>query len=87
MTKRIGRKASKIISDDKCLQNHLVEIENNMSLLATYHTLSSSEKSKVCKFFKKVKFLDSYFPNKSRCMNLKEKKFSSLKSHECYVFM
>ena len=51
------------------------------------YTLSVNEQRDFCGFLKKVKFLDGYSSNIARCVNLKDRKISGLKSHDCHILL
>ncbi|XP_050229112.1 uncharacterized protein LOC126678253 [Mercurialis annua] len=54
--------------------------------LASY-TLSPEEKHKFCLFLKELKVPDGFSSNISHSVNLKDHKFSGLKSHDCHVIL
>ena len=54
---------------------------------AACYTLSSEEKTKICKFLKSVKVPDGYSSNISRCVSVKECKINGLKSHDSHILL
>ena len=54
--------------------------------LACY-TLSNKEKETLCHVLHGLKVLDGYSSNISRFVQMKEKKISGLKSHDCHILM
>ena len=51
------------------------------------YTLSIPEKRLFFQFLKELKVLDAFSSNISYCVNMKETKISSLKSHDCHVIL
>ncbi|XP_059663674.1 uncharacterized protein LOC132309374 [Cornus florida] len=60
---------------------------NKFYLPPASFTLSSLEKSTLCRVLKNVKVPDGYAFNISRCVKLKERTISGLKSHDCHILM
>ena len=52
-----------------------------------YYTMSSREKDLFLTVLKNIKVPDGYASNISRCVNLKERKISNLKSHDGHILM
>ncbi|XP_071930153.1 uncharacterized protein [Coffea arabica] len=50
-------------------------------------TMSKDEKEIFCNVLKTVKVPDGYASNISRCVNIKERQISGLKSHDCHILM
>ncbi|CAN1180949.1 hypothetical protein LINPERHAP2_LOCUS35056 [Linum perenne] len=50
-------------------------------------SLSAKEKHILCKVLKDIKVPDGYAANISRCVNLKDRKISALKSHDSHILM
>ena len=51
------------------------------------YTMSGNEKLKFLRVIKNIKVPDGYSSNISKCVNIKEKKMTGLKSHDCHVIM
>ncbi|XP_016488848.1 uncharacterized protein LOC107805567 isoform X2 [Nicotiana tabacum] len=51
------------------------------------YILSPQEKHNICLFLKNLKVPYGFSSNISQCVNLKEHKISSLKSHDCHVLL
>ncbi len=51
------------------------------------YTMSTQEKDLFLTVLKNMKVPDGYSSNISRCVNLKERKLSNLKSHDCHILM
>jgi hypothetical protein len=51
------------------------------------YTLTRDEKKSLCEWLKCVKFPDGYASNIGRCVNKLPGKISSMKSHDCHVFL
>lgn len=51
------------------------------------YVLSPDQKNKLLQFFRDLNVPDSFSSNISCCVNLKERKLSGLKSHDCYVIL
>jgi hypothetical protein len=70
------------------LELHLFEVENDtFSLPRASFTLGKNEKLNFYKLLKKVKVLDGYSANLSRCVQLKPSKISGLKSYDHHVLV
>ncbi|KAM3305382.1 hypothetical protein P3S67_012248 [Capsicum chacoense] len=54
---------------------------------AAFYTLSLDEKSKVCKFLKKVKVPNGYSSNISQWVKLEDRKIYGLKSHDSHILL
>nr|XP_009608267.1 uncharacterized protein LOC104102290 [Nicotiana tomentosiformis] len=54
---------------------------------AACYSLSSDEKSKVCKFLKTIKVPDGYSSNLSRCIRLEGRKIYGPKSHDSHILL
>nr|XP_009791293.1 PREDICTED: uncharacterized protein LOC104238594 [Nicotiana sylvestris]XP_009791294.1 PREDICTED: uncharacterized protein LOC104238594 [Nicotiana sylvestris] len=57
------------------------------ALPTTCYTLSPEEKYKFCDFLKNLKVPDGFSSNISQCVNLKDRKISGLKSHDCHIIL
>ena len=51
------------------------------------YTLTSNERVTHYMYLKSVKFLDGFVYNTSRCVNDKDGKISSLKTHDCHILL
>ncbi|XP_059654530.1 uncharacterized protein LOC132301279 isoform X1 [Cornus florida] len=60
---------------------------NKYYLPSASYTFSPLEKKIFCQALKKVKVPDGYAANISRCVKLKERKISGLKSHDSHILM
>jgi len=49
--------------------------------------MTSKEKETFLEVLKKIKALDEYLPNVSRCVQVKEHKIFGLKSYDCHLLM
>lgn len=50
-------------------------------------SMNSEEKNIFCSMLKSVKVPDGYALNISRCVDIRQKKINSLKSHDCHIIM
>ncbi|XP_077246449.1 uncharacterized protein LOC143886385 [Tasmannia lanceolata] len=67
---------------------HLMNNERNKTYLPpACFTMSPKEKEVLCNILKDVKVPDGYSSNISRRVNVRERKLSGLKSHDCHVLM
>ncbi|XP_077237173.1 uncharacterized protein LOC143878834 [Tasmannia lanceolata] len=67
---------------------HPITKTNNKTYLpSACFTMSPKEKDIFCSILKYVKVPDGYSSNISRRVNLKQRKISGLKSHDCHVLM
>ncbi|XP_077251807.1 uncharacterized protein LOC143891036 [Tasmannia lanceolata] len=62
-------------------------IRNKTYLPPACFTMSPKEKEVLCNILKDVKLPDGYSSNISRRVNVRERKISGLKSHDCHVLM
>ncbi|XP_077247212.1 uncharacterized protein LOC143886926 [Tasmannia lanceolata] len=62
-------------------------IRNKTYLPPACFTMSPKEKEVLCNILKDVKLPDGYSSNISRHVNVRERKISGLKSHDCHVLM
>ncbi|XP_065872964.1 uncharacterized protein [Euphorbia lathyris] len=51
------------------------------------YVLSENDKVALCKMLDDLKTPDGYLSKISRCINIKERKISGMKSHDCHVFL
>jgi hypothetical protein len=54
---------------------------------AACHTMSREDKENFLKVLRNVRVLDEYASNISRCVRLKERTISRLKSHDSHILM
>ena len=66
---------------------HPIEVNGKIELPPACYTLSNDEKRAICLWVKNLKFPDGYSTNLSRCVNIEERKFSGIKTHDCHVFL
>ncbi|XP_020098574.1 uncharacterized protein LOC109717295 isoform X1 [Ananas comosus] len=60
---------------------------NKIHIPEACYTMSSQEKVLFLMILKNLKVPDGYASNISRCVNLKERTLSNLKSHDCHILM
>ena len=65
----------------------VVGIDNVVHLPQACYTMTSKEKHLFLNVLKNLKVPDGYASNISRCVNLKERKLSNLKSHDAHILM
>jgi hypothetical protein len=56
-------------------------------ILAACHTISNEEKTNFLKVIRNLRVPDGYASNVSRCVRLKERTISGLKSHDSHIIM
>ena len=66
---------------------HPIEVNGKIELPPACYSLSNDEKMAICLWIENLKFPDGYSANLSRCMNIEERKFSGMKTHDCHVFL
>ena len=66
---------------------HPIPYGEYLKLPSACYTLSVNEQRDFCGFLKEVKFPDGYSSNIARCVNLKDRKISGLKSHDCHILL
>ena len=66
---------------------HPIEVNGKIKLPPACYTLSNDEKMAICLWVKNLKFPDGYSANLSRCVNIEERKFSGMNTHNCHVFL
>lgn len=67
---------------------HPQELPNGKFLLPpACYTMSNGEKDQMLQVLKSVKVSDSYASNISRCVKLKQRKLTGLKTHDCHVLL
>ena len=66
---------------------HPIPCGEYLKLPSACYTLSVNEQRDFCGFLKEVKFPDGYSSNIARCVNLKDRKISGLKSHDCHILL
>ena len=66
---------------------HPIPCGEYLKLPSAWYTLSVNEQRDFCGFLKEVKFPDGYSSNIARCVNLKDRKISGLKSHDCHILL
>ena len=65
----------------------IMDSSGKMHLPLASFTLIMKEKYIFSQVLKDVKMLDGYASNISRCVNLKDRKISGLKSHDCHILI
>ncbi|GLT25167.1 hypothetical protein SLA2020_003140 [Shorea laevis] len=53
----------------------------------TTYILSRDQRKSVCQWLKELRFPDGFASNISRCVNMREARLFSMKSHDCHIFM
>lgn len=66
---------------------HPVDDGGKVVLPPAPYTLFPDQKKALLSFFKELKVPDGFSSNISRCVNMKERKMSGLKSHDCHVIL
>ncbi|XP_057986602.1 uncharacterized protein LOC131171152 [Hevea brasiliensis] len=66
---------------------HPIVNGNNVCVPMAQYVLSNHEKEVLCKMLANLKTPDGYLSKISRCVNVKERKISGMKSHDCHVFI
>ncbi|XP_060208655.1 uncharacterized protein LOC132636024 isoform X1 [Lycium barbarum] len=66
---------------------HPIKNGDKYELPPACYTLSPEEKQKFFNFLKNLKVPDGFSSNISQCVNLKDRKISGLKSHDCHVIL
>ncbi|XP_075645463.1 uncharacterized protein LOC142616510 [Castanea sativa] len=66
---------------------HPISCGEYLKLSSACYTLSVNEQRDFCGFLKEVKFPDGYSSNIARCVNLKDRKISGPKSHDCHILL
>ena len=66
---------------------HPIEVGDKFELHVACYSMSLQDKNTMLKILKEVKVMDGYSSNISRCIDLKQRKISQLKSHNCHVLM
>ena len=51
------------------------------------YTWTSIQRQDVCKWVQELKMPDGYASNLGRCVNVAQRQFFSMKSHDCHIFM
>ncbi|XP_070053613.1 uncharacterized protein [Nicotiana tomentosiformis] len=66
---------------------HPIKNGDKYDLPTACYTLSPEEKYKFFNFLKNLKVPDGFLSNISQCVNLKDKKITGLKSHDCHILL
>ncbi|XP_059279095.1 uncharacterized protein LOC132033211 [Lycium ferocissimum] len=66
---------------------HPIKSGDKYELPTACYTLSPEEKNNFFTFLKNLKVPDGFSSNISQCVNLKDRKLSGLKSHDCHVIL
>ncbi|KAL0543936.1 hypothetical protein IC582_019042 [Cucumis melo] len=76
------------LQDLKIRKNlHLIEVGNQLVKPHASYMLNSSERVEFCKFLKSIKFSDGFVSSTSRCVHERERKISSLNTHDYYILL
>ncbi|KAL3363355.1 hypothetical protein AABB24_012577 [Solanum stoloniferum] len=66
---------------------YLTYLNNKIQKPKASYTFTMDEKREICDWVKNLKMPDGYASNLSRCVDMKEGKLMSMKSHDCHIFM
>jgi len=66
---------------------YLTYLHNKIQKPKASYTFTLDEKREICDWVKNLKMPDGYASNLSRCVDMKEGKLMSMKSHDCHIFM
>ena len=66
---------------------HPIEVDREIMLPPACYTLTNDEKKSVFQWLSDIKVPDGYSANLSRCVNVKDGKISSMKTHDCHLFL
>ncbi|XP_059650232.1 uncharacterized protein LOC132295992 [Cornus florida] len=66
---------------------HLISDGDKFMMPRACYQLSSTDKKEFYEWLKSIKFLDGYASNISRCVNVRDRKLSGMKSHDCHVLL
>ena len=61
--------------------------DSHWSKLKTSYTLSFVQRQDVCKWMQELRMPNSYALNLDRCVNVAQRKFFGMKSHDYHIFM
>ena len=64
-----------------------IEVDGENLLPPTCYTLTTDEKKSLLQWLSDIKVPNGYCANLSRCVNVKDGKISSVKTHDCHVFL
>ena len=66
---------------------HPIEIDNKILLPPSCFSLNKNEKVVICEILKGLKSPDGYASNISRCVSVRDRKISGLKTHDCHILL
>ncbi|XP_047320954.1 uncharacterized protein LOC124925022 [Impatiens glandulifera] len=66
---------------------HPIDIGGVLQIPVAPYMLSSDEKKQLCLFLKQLKMPEGFCSNLAPCINVDDKKFSGLKSHDCHILL
>ncbi|XP_065848265.1 uncharacterized protein [Euphorbia lathyris] len=66
---------------------HPVLMGNKVRVPMARYVLSDKDKEALCKMLVDLKTPDGYLSKISRCVNVKDRKISGMKRHDCHVFL
>lgn len=66
---------------------HLRHEGDRVTMPHALYTLHENERNKFCEWLADIKFPDGFASNISKCVSLRDRKISGLKSHDCHVFL
>lgn len=66
---------------------HPIRKGDKFELVVASYTFSAKEKHLFCFFFKQLRVSNGFSSNISQSVNMKQRKMSGLKSHDCHVLL
>ncbi|XP_042486512.1 uncharacterized protein LOC122066739 [Macadamia integrifolia] len=69
------------------LHPQIIEGKNKVFIPSACYSLSTKDKDVFCTLINSVKVPDSYASNIARCVQVKERKISGMKSHDCHILI
>ncbi|XP_019237604.1 PREDICTED: uncharacterized protein LOC109217792 [Nicotiana attenuata] len=69
------------------IELYLTYFNNKIQKPKASYTFILDERREICSWFNNLRMPDGYGSNLSRCVDMKEGKLASMKSHDCHIFM
>nr|XP_033516354.1 uncharacterized protein LOC117280718 isoform X2 [Nicotiana tomentosiformis] len=66
---------------------YLTYLNNKIQKPKDSYTFTLDERREICDWVKNLRMRDEYASNLSRCVDMKEGKLTSIKSHDCHIFL
>ncbi|XP_019240825.1 PREDICTED: uncharacterized protein LOC109220814 [Nicotiana attenuata] len=66
---------------------YLTYLNNKIQKPKASYTFTLDERREICDWVKNLRMPDGYASNLSRCVDMKEGKLTSMKSHDCHIFL